>query len=67
MYVLTRTVRSCIQYNASQDLGCYGQDNQCVRGECMAKAMNMFCGKNVEGIPRPVVWALIAYPTRMQV
>lgn len=60
-YVLARTMRSCIQYNAAKELGATGQGNQCKRGDCMAAAMSMFCGKKMEGLPRDVVKAMLMY------
>lgn len=60
-YLLARTVRSCVQFNAAKDLGCKGQGNQCLRGPCMAAAMAMFDGKKMEGISKVVVDALIKY------
>ena len=60
-YVISRTVRSCIQYNAAAELGAAGSGNQCQRAACMAAAMAMFCGKGGEGIPKAVVWALLKY------
>ena len=54
-YCLARTFRSCIHYKASIDLGAVGKGNQCRRGDCMEKAMAMFCGKKSDGIPKEVV------------
>lgn len=60
-YVLARTVRSCILHEASKALGAVGPGNQCKRGKCMEAAMAMSCGKKMDGIPQPVVWALARY------
>lgn len=58
-YVLARTVRSNIQYEAAIIVGAKGVGNQADRGECMERAMSMFSGKGDEGIPRDVVLALM--------
>ena len=58
-YILARTVRSCLQYNASIALGCRGTGNQCPRGPCFKRAMDMFAGEGMEGIPKEVVLALL--------
>ncbi|CAB1096776.1 unnamed protein product [Ectocarpus sp. CCAP 1310/34] len=60
-YVLARTVRRILQYLAAQEIGASGQGNQCRRGDCFARAMGMFFGKGMEGIPRDVVLALLRY------
>lgn len=60
-YVLARTARSNIQYNAVIAIKAKRSGNQCKRGACMERAMSMFCGKNGEGIPREVVLALARY------
>ncbi|CAN0444292.1 unnamed protein product [Pylaiella littoralis] len=48
---LARTVRSCIQYNASKDLGAVGPGDQFTRGACMKAAMAMFSGDGNGGTP----------------
>lgn len=58
-YVLARTVRSNIQYEASIMIGAKGVGNQADRGACMKQAMSMFCGIGMEGVPRDVVLALM--------
>eukprot|EP00904_Undaria_pinnatifida_P011803 jgi/Undpi1/7753/HiC_scaffold_23.g10226.m1 len=60
-YCLSRTVRSCSQYQASIALGAVGAGSQCRRGKCMAKAMSMFGGKGKDGIPAVVVEALCKF------
>lgn len=60
-YVLARTVRSNLQYEAAKQLGCTGMGNQCVRGACFERALEMFCGKGMEAIPREVVLALLRH------
>lgn len=58
-YVLARTVRSNIQYEASIMIGAKGVGNQADRGKCMERAISMFAGKGMEGVPRDVVLALM--------
>ncbi|CAN0281023.1 unnamed protein product, partial [Pylaiella littoralis] len=41
-YVLARTIRSNLQYEAAKLIGCTGMGNQCKRGHCFARAMQMF-------------------------
>ena len=60
-YVLARSVRSNLQYQAAAEIGARGGGNMAVRGKCMERAMQMFCGKKQEGIPRAVVEALLRY------
>ena len=60
-YRLARTFRSCIEYKASIDLGAVSKGNPCRRGDCMAKAMAMFCGKRSDGIPKEVAEAPCKY------
>ena len=55
---LSRTVRSCIQYNASVHFGAVGAGSQCRHGECMENAMSIFGGKGNDGIPAVLVEAL---------
>ena len=55
MYVAT------LQYQAAAEIGAKGADNMAVRGKCMERAMQMFCDKKQEGIPRAVVEALLRY------
>lgn len=58
-YVLARTVRSNIQYEFSILIGARGVGNQADRGACMKRAMSMFAGTGMEGVPRDVVLALM--------
>ena len=60
-YVLARSIRSNLQYQAAAGIGARGVGNMAVRGKCMERAMQMFCGKEQEGIPRSVVEALLRY------
>ena len=60
-YVLARTVWSNLQYEAALLIGCTGAGSQCLRGECFARAIGMFSGKGMEGIPREVVLALLRH------
>lgn len=57
-YEVARTVRSGLLYQAAYGIGCRG-GNQCGRGLWFARAINMFAGKNMEGIPRDVVLAFL--------
>ena len=62
IYVLARSVRSNLQYQAVAEIGARGAGNMAVRGKCMERAMQMFCGKKQEeGIPRAVVEDLLRY------
>lgn len=47
-YVFARTVRYFIQYNVVGELGCRGRGNQCRWGTFVARAMDTFCGPDVE-------------------
>ena len=61
-YVLVRTVRSNIRNEAAAiALGANGAGNQAVRGECMARALGLLCGKGMGGIPHAVVGALLRH------
>lgn len=60
-YALARTMRSRVQYEASYMIGARGKGNQANRGKCMERALQVFCGKQMEGIPRAVVEALLRY------
>ena len=60
-YVLARSVRSNLQYQAAAEIGARAGGNMAVCGKCMERAMQMFCGKKHEGIPRAVVGTLLRY------
>ena len=60
-YVLARRIRSNLQYQAAAWIGARGTGNMAVRSKCMERAMQIFCGKGQEGIPRAVVETLLRY------
>ena len=60
-YVPARSIRSNWQDQAAAGIGVRGVGNMAVRGKCMERAMQMFCGKEQEGIIRAVVEALLRY------
>ncbi|CAM9479357.1 unnamed protein product [Pylaiella littoralis] len=48
-YVLARTVRCILQYNAPLLSKRRGGGNQCQRGACFKEAIDMFSGIKMEG------------------
>ncbi|CAN0387854.1 unnamed protein product [Pylaiella littoralis] len=59
--VLARTIRSNLHQEAAKLIGCTGMGNQCKRGQCFARAMQMFPGKGMDRIPTEVVLALLRH------
>ncbi|CAN0410992.1 unnamed protein product [Pylaiella littoralis] len=59
--VLARTIRSNVDQEAAKLIGCTGMGNQCKRGQCFARAMQMFPGKGMDRIPTEVVLALLRH------
>lgn len=60
-YVLARTVRCQLQYEASRAIGAIGAGKQAKRGDCFKKLIDMFCGTGMEGVPRLIVLALLRH------
>ncbi|CAM9856679.1 unnamed protein product [Pylaiella littoralis] len=60
-YVIARTIRSNLHQEAAKLIGCTGMGNQCKRGQCFARAMQMFPGKGMDRIPTEVVLALLRH------
>ena len=60
-YVLARSIRSNLQFQAAAGIGVRGAGNMAVRGKCMERATQMFSVKGQEDIPRAVVEALLRY------
>ncbi|CAN0168677.1 unnamed protein product [Pylaiella littoralis] len=58
-YVLARTIHSNLHEEAAKLIGCTGMGKQCKRGQCFARAMQMFHGKGMDRIPTEVVLALL--------
>ncbi|CAN0245611.1 unnamed protein product [Pylaiella littoralis] len=59
--VLARTIRSNLHQETAKLIGCTGMGNQCKRGQCFARAMQMFPGKRMDRIPTEVVLALFRH------
>jgi len=57
-YCMAKRVRNQVYYEASLDLGCTGQGNQCKAGPCMLAAIDLFAGKGDIGLPAEVVRAM---------
>ncbi|CAN0417871.1 unnamed protein product [Pylaiella littoralis] len=55
---LARTIRSNLHQEAAK-IGCTGMGNQCKRGQCLARAMQVFPGNGMDRIPNEVVLALL--------
>ncbi|CAN0154528.1 unnamed protein product, partial [Pylaiella littoralis] len=56
-YVLARTIRSNLHQEAAKLIGSTGMGNQCKRGQCFARALQVFRGKGMDRIPTEVVLA----------
>ena len=60
-YVLARSIRDKLQYQAAAGIGARGVGNMAVRGKCMERAMQMFYVEEEEGILWAVVEAFLRY------